>query len=208
MMYHGINPEKCNVSLVKGDLHLRGDIRTFIMLGTYEAEKYRSLINSNTLTPKDALESLAILGVFSNTTYNFEKYMLDLKAQMKNATTDAEKAAIQKVIDDYNSMNSNVNSILGKLEIEVNNIANQFATTEAGITNILAEEKEKLESFLKYTPFPSKKRIFTYTTEGAGSDGQVKLIKSLGATQNQNTNNQTWNDVDGASLFISKVNFN
>ena len=124
------------------DLHLRGDIRTFVMLGTYEAEKYRSLINSNTLTPKDALESLAILGVFSNTTYNFEKYMLDLKAQMKNAATDAEKAAIQKIIDDYNSMNSNVNSILGKLEIEVNNIANQFATTEAGITNILAEEKE------------------------------------------------------------------
>jgi len=68
-------------------------------------------------------------------------------------------------------------------------------------------EKEKLQPFLKYTPFPSKKRIFTYTTEGAGSDGQVKLIKSLGATQNQNTNNQTWND-DEDSLFISKVNFN
>ena len=77
--------------------------------------------------------------------------------------------------------------------------------TEAFISYM---EKEKLEPFLKYTPFPSKKRIFTYTTEGAGSDGQVKLIKSLGATQNQNTNNQTWNDVDGASIFISKVNFN
>ena len=76
--------------------------------------------------------------------------------------------------------------------------------TEAFISYM---EKEKLEPFLKYTPFPSKKRIFTYTTEGAGSDGQVKLIKSLGATQNQNTNNQTWNDVDD-SLFISKVNFN
>ena len=124
------------------DLHLRGDIRTFVMLGTYEAEKYRNLINTNTLSPKDALESLAILGVFSNTTYNFEKYMLDLKAQIKNSTNEAEKQAIQKVIDDYNSMNSNVNSILGKLEIEVNKIANEFATAEAGITNILSEEKE------------------------------------------------------------------
>jgi hypothetical protein len=76
--------------------------------------------------------------------------------------------------------------------------------TEAFISYM---EKEKLEPFLKYTPFPSKKRIFTYTTEGAGGDGQVKLIKSLGATQNQNTNNQTWND-DEDSLFISKVNFN
>jgi hypothetical protein len=88
-------------------------------------------------------------------------------------------------------------------------IAKPLFSEENDITKefISYMEKEKLQPFLKYTPFPSKKRLFTYTTEGANYEGQVKIIKALGATENQNTNNKTWNDVND-SLFISKAKFN
>ena len=83
--------------------------------------------------------------------------------------------------------------------VEENNITKEF------ITNM---EKVKLEPFLKYTPFPTKKRIFTYTTEFANTDTQVTLIKGLGSTANQNTNNKTWNDEISTEAYISKVKFN
>jgi hypothetical protein len=69
-------------------------------------------------------------------------------------------------------------------------------------------EKNKLTPFLKYTPFPTKKRVFTYTTENANTNGQKELIKGLGATKNQNTNNKTWNDETSANVYISKAKLN
>jgi hypothetical protein len=70
-------------------------------------------------------------------------------------------------------------------------------------------EKEKLQNFLKFTPYTlGKERLFTYTSENANDEGRVTLIKGLGAVENQNTNNKTWNDELGASVFISKVKLN
>jgi len=69
-------------------------------------------------------------------------------------------------------------------------------------------EKERLQDFLKFTPFPTKKREFTYTTENAGTNPQQTLIKGLGSTENYNTNNKTWNDEISGDVFISKVKFN
>jgi hypothetical protein len=83
--------------------------------------------------------------------------------------------------------------------VEENNITKEFITYM---------EKEKLKDFLKYTPYSTKKRMFNYTTEDANSEGQVTLIKGLGATQNQNTNNKTWNDEISADVYISKAKLN
>jgi len=71
-------------------------------------------------------------------------------------------------------------------------------------------EKNKLKDFLVFTPFPAKKRLFTFTTEGANTQGQQLLIKGLGATSNQNTNNQTWDDESTSvtDVFISKAKLN
>jgi hypothetical protein len=69
-------------------------------------------------------------------------------------------------------------------------------------------EKEKLQNFLKYTPFTSKQRLFTYTNQNANDDGRVELIKGLGAVENQNTNDKTWNDQTLANVYISKAKFN
>ena len=73
-------------------------------------------------------------------------------------------------------------------------------------------EKEKLKTFLKYTPFNlKKKRVLEYSTEENGSAGRAnreKLIKGLGWTENQNTNNKTWNDENPVDVFISKAKLN
>ena len=70
-------------------------------------------------------------------------------------------------------------------------------------------QTQELQNFLKFTPYTlKKKRLFTYTTENANTDGQIELIKGLGATENQNTNNKTWNDEPSSEVFISKAKFN
>lgn len=88
--------------------------------------------------------------------------------------------------------------------------------TKAFIDNM---EKEKLKNYLNYTPFPKKKRTFTYSTDPV-SDAlkkktQENMIKGLGATTNANTNQTTWNDINGnypgnnsTNGYISKAKLN
>jgi hypothetical protein len=83
---------------------------------------------------------------------------------------------------------------------------NENDITKSFITHM---ETQELQNFLKFTPYTlKKKRLFTYTTENANTDGQITLIKSLGATENQNTNNKTWNDEISAEVFVSKAKLN
>lgn len=112
---------------------------------------------------------------------------------------------IEKVFDDYWI------GIAKPVFLEENNITKSF------IENL---EKNKLKNFLVYTPFDSKKtREFTYTTENAAvaavKKSQENMIKGLGFTANQNTNNNTWNDTNGnatgansTGAFISKAKLN
>jgi hypothetical protein len=87
-------------------------------------------------------------------------------------------------------------------------------------TNITKEfidymEKNVLKPYINYTPFTDKKRVFTYTTENTAVpekiESQKLLIKGLGATQNQNTNTNKWNDVPsggGTGVYVSKAKLN
>jgi hypothetical protein len=87
--------------------------------------------------------------------------------------------------------------------LEENNITKSF------IENM---EKEKLKNFLIYTPFSVKGREFTYTIENTATESvittQKNMIKGLGATTNQNTNKNTWNDLNGNLSYISKAKLN
>ena len=90
--------------------------------------------------------------------------------------------------------------------LEENNI------TKAFIENL---EKTTLKNFLIYTPFDTKKtREFTFTTVNNAAESvintQQNLIKGLGASSNQNTNNNTWCDLNGnaAGGYISKAKLN
>jgi hypothetical protein len=78
------------------------------------------------------------------------------------------------------------------------------ALTQAFLNEI---ETNKLKNFIKYTPFPSKTRLFDYELNTNPTDNEKNLIKALGATTNQSTNKTTWNDPQG-SIFISKIKLN
>ena len=75
-------------------------------------------------------------------------------------------------------------------------------------------EKNDLKNFIKFTPFDSKTREFTYTTDNQANtntkDSQQNLIKGLGASTNQNTNTKTWCDSNGnvTDVYISKAKLN
>lgn len=90
------------------------------------------------------------------------------------------------------------------LFLEENNI------TKAFINEL---EKTKLVNFLKYTPFDKKERVFNYTIENGADEekkkAQQNMVKGLGASTNLNTNNNTWNDENGAAgAFTSKAKLN
>lgn len=70
-------------------------------------------------------------------------------------------------------------------------------------------EKNKMKNYLIYTPFPSGKvRDFDYTLSLSPDAGQKKLIKSLGAKNNNNSQKDVWNSLDGTNVYISKVKLN
>lgn len=73
-------------------------------------------------------------------------------------------------------------------------------------------ERNQLKDFINYTPYPSRKRVFEYTTAQLESDPTYTIRKNyisyLGATTNDpKYPNNTWNDLD-AGAYRPKINFN
>jgi hypothetical protein len=88
---------------------------------------------------------------------------------------------------------------------------------ETNITKDFIDHMEKnvLKNYINYTPYTTKKRVFTYTTENTAVpekiESQKLLIKGLGATQNQNTDSNKWNDTPsggGTGVYVSKAKLN
>ena len=106
---------------------------------------------------------------------------------------------IEQVFDEYWI------GVARPLFIEENNITKSF------IDNL---EKTNLKNYLVYTPFEKKQRNFTFTTENSADQNkktsQENMIKGLSNTTNQNTNINTWNDINnnGTGAFISKTKLN
>ena len=130
--------------------------------------------------------------------------------------TDSKKyetfktAMIGNIINNTGLIGKGADNLSEVFDAYWDKIAKPLFTEENEITKefINSMEKGKLEPFLKYTPFPTKKRMFTYTTENAGTKPQQTLIKGLGSTENYNTKNKTWNDELSADVYVSKVKFN
>jgi hypothetical protein len=91
--------------------------------------------------------------------------------------------------------------------ITENNIAKEF---------INSVEKDKLKSYLIYTPFDKKERVLNYTTDTSQESSvtiaaQETLIKGLGASTNINANTPTlWNNLVGGvfGTYVSKAKLN
>ena len=132
--------------------------------------------------------------VTDSTKYESFKNALIGNILSNTALTSKSSGDISTAFDDY------WNKIAKPVFVEENDITKEF---------IDSMEKNELKDFLKYTPFSlKKKRTFTYTTENANTDAQQLLIKGLGATGNQNTNNKTWDDESPANVFICKAKLN
>jgi hypothetical protein len=68
-----------------------------------------------------------------------------------------------------------------------------------------AFEKEKLPTYLVYTPFTlEKKRVLTYRLTPSPSNSQTQLIKNLGLKNNSDNDITKWGVVNG-NVITSKV---
>lgn len=122
------------------DLSLRKDIRKFTELGTFEVNRYRKKIDEGTLTEKDALESLDILSMFADTTDSFRNYMQDIRAAMAQEQNPYFKSLYEKIISDYNSLNSNANLVAKDMQRAIKKLGEQIAYEKGGIQNLLKSE--------------------------------------------------------------------
>ena len=154
--------------------------------------------------------NLSSTATFENTVFR-RVYML-----VSDDITDSKKyetfktAMIGNIINNTGLIGKGADNLSEVFDSYWDKIAKPLFVEENEITKefINSMEKGKLEPFLKYTPFPTKKRMFTYTTENAGTKPQQTLIKGLGSTENYNTKNKTWNDELSADVYVSKVKFN
>jgi len=127
-----------------------------------------------------------------------------------------KKAIIGNIIGNASIVGKGADNIDAVFDAYWLQTAKPVFTSENNITKAFIEnmEKTKLKNFLVYTPFDKKERVLTYTIENIAPDSVKKseknMIKGLGATTNQNTNNNTWNDLDGntTSAYISKAKLN
>ena len=72
-------------------------------------------------------------------------------------------------------------------------------------------EKNQLKNFVKFTPFGTKPRVFSFTsqiTDQSTYEIQKRLIVGLGSNGNINTNSTTWNDQISNGAFVSKAKLN
>ena len=127
-----------------------------------------------------------------------------------------KKALIGNIIGNASIIKGGQDNIDAVFDAYWLKIAKPVFLSENNITKAFIEnmEKTKLKNFLVYTPFDKKGRVLTYTIENAAvaevKTSQQNMIKGLGATTNQNTNNNTWNDINGNSpgAYISKAKLN
>ena len=169
-------------------------------------------------SPNDLLENIfypfSFNENFSNAIFK-RMYMI-----LSNDIVDAKKYENFKasLIDNIITNSSLADTIQStKLQKEFDNywlvIAKPAFVEENEITSAFIDnlEKSKLKDFVKYTPFPSKERVFTYEKSETPNTNQVSLIKSLNTASgggNQNSNIKTWNDPLTAGVYISKLKLN
>jgi len=142
---------------------------------------------------------------------------------LSNEITDAKRyetfknAMIGNIIGNAGIINKGFDDIEKQFDAYWLTVAKPQYVTENNIAKefINSVEKEKLKSYLIYTPFDKKERVLNYTTDTSQESGvtiaaQETLIKGLGASTNGNTNNKTWNDLVGGvfGTYVSKAKLN
>ena len=127
-----------------------------------------------------------------------------------------KNSMIGNIINNQAIIGDNSNDISSVFDEYWINITKPIFLEESDITKSFIEdfEKNKLNNYIKYTPFDVKTRVFDYTTNNIVSEdfkkSQESMIKGLASTTNQNTKLTTWNDSSASSIgaYISKAKLN
>ena len=191
---------------------------------TYSGEEYSApfvfeLTNNGTT---DELKAGDVFNPFSKTEMFEYKPFRRVYMLLSDDVTDDKKyetfkkALIGNIIGNSSIIGAGFDDIEAQFDAYWLKIAKPAFQTETNIANEFMNslEKDKLKKYLIYTPFDSKTRVFTYTTENGANavnkTSQENMIKGLGATGNQNTTTSTWNDTNGnqAGAYISKAKLN
>jgi len=133
----------------------------------------------------------------------------------------------ENVVDDkkYQAFkNALINNIINNKSFDTKNLEESFNQywisiakplfiEENAVTIFFIEnmEKNQLKTYLNFTPFDKKERVFTFSTEPIDDTvkrSQTTLVASCGASGNVGSNPLTWDDEFDNEVFISKVNFN
>ena len=169
------------------------------------------------------LKTIDVFNPFSKTDLFNDRIFRRVYMLISNDVTDSKKyetfkkALIGNIIGNSSIIGKGQDDIETQFDAYWDKIAKPAFNTETNITTEFINnlEKDKLKKYLIYTPFDTKKRVFTYNSQPvsnvANKTAQENLIKGLGATGNQNTNKLTWNDPNGISgfgSFISKAKLN
>ena len=140
--------------------------------------------------------------VLSDDVVDVKKYETFKNAIIGNIVNDRSNIDVSRIGESITTLFDNYwVKIARPLFIKENNLTIEFLDSM---------EKNNLKNFIKFTPFPSKPRLLSYTPGvSVNKNKQAQLIQSLGATTNINSSTSTWNDLlSGTVAYISKVKLN
>jgi hypothetical protein len=154
--------------------------------------------------------------LFNNTSFKQEYMILSDDVLDDKKYQTFKTAIIGNIIGNKSIIGKGADNISDVFDAYWLTIAKPVFSEENKITKSFIEniEKTKLKDFLIYTPFGIKKREFTYKIANSANDtiqtSEKNMIKSLNATTNQNTNKNTWNDLNDnvPGAYVSKAKLN
>ena len=118
-------------------------------------------------------------------------------------------AMINNIINNKDILGSGSQDVAAQFDSYwINTAKPQFAKENEVTTAFLDNlEKGKLKNFINYTPFPSKKRLFTFEKSTAPTASQTEVITGLGRVL-ANSDKTTWNNQDKALAYVAKLKLN
>lgn len=125
--------------VVMRDLHLRQRVNKLIDLGLVEYKKYMKAIENGTLSGKDIIEAGKIMAVFAESGQYLTEIMEDHLKAAKEANDPDAMNAFQNTQIRFNSMRSNVESLLRRIEQYRDEEARKLGEAN-GIVNLLNAE--------------------------------------------------------------------
>jgi len=118
-------------------------------------------------------------------------------------------AMINNIINNKDILGSGSQDVAAQFDSYwINTAKPQFAKENEVTTAFLDNlEKGKLKNFINYTPFPTKKRLFTFEKSTSPTASQTEVITGLGRVL-ANSDKKTWNNYDKALAYVSKLKLN